>query len=51
MLGNPSSTIGLPLMYILDANANVRLVTEGAIEGEYLIDTLNEVLASPYGPE
>lgn len=51
LIGNGPSQIGLPLTYILDANANVRYASQGAIDQGFLIDKLNEVLASPYAPE
>lgn len=43
--------LALPFTYILDANANVRFANQGALDNDYFISKLNEVLASPYGPE
>ena len=44
-------TIGLPLTYIIDANANIRFIQSGFVERAYMIDVLNGILETPYGPE
>jgi len=51
LIGNAPSSVGLPFTYILDANANVRFAGQGAIDTDYLIQKLNETLASPYAPQ
>jgi hypothetical protein len=44
-------TIGLPLTYIIDANATIRYAGSGAIQRPYMVELLNDILATPYGPE